>query len=110
MSEADEIRMIHALSKDNQRLTIPVKFVLQGETMSEELKPCCDRDHNRDGNCDRHPASPDLGDEQLLREAKEALQTIVSYKEDYFHSDFWRKSVANPVIEKLTARLEEKKP
>lgn len=22
------------------------------------MEPCCERDHNRDGNCDRHPAKP----------------------------------------------------
>lgn len=28
------------------------------------MKPCCERDHDGDGNCDRHPALPVIGPKQ----------------------------------------------
>lgn len=41
--------------------------------MSDEAKePCCERDHDKDGNCDRHPQKRETPEERDVRRRREA--------------------------------------
>lgn len=57
VSLADSVVLAELIGHVTGRGFIPSEEFLQDIGVPRSAIPCCERDHNRDGDCDRHPGS-----------------------------------------------------